>query len=104
MLKAQEEVSKAQQFLMEAQKRHEERVAEVTEAERRLITLQTDAASHVAIMKDPIQDSDRPDWVAELDQLRQKVNELQNENTELRVSCKRQAVSISVLWIGQDPV
>ena len=47
MLEAQEEVSKAQQFLMEAQKRHEERVAEVTEAERRLITLQTEAASHV---------------------------------------------------------
>ena len=96
VLKAQEEVSKAQQLLMEAQSRHEERVGEVTEAERRSITLQTEAASHVAIMKDPIQDSDRPDWVAELDELRQKVNELQIENTELRGSCKRQAVSISV--------
>ena len=77
---------------MEAQKRHEERVTEVTEAERRLIMLQTEAASHVAIMKDP---TDRPDWAAELDELRQKVNELQIENTELRGSCKRQAVSIS---------
>ena len=81
---------------MEAQKKHEERVAEVTEAERSLITLQTEATSHVAIMKDPIQESDRPDWAAELDELRQKVNELQIENTELRGSCKRQAVSISV--------
>ena len=97
VFKAQEEVSKAQQFLMEAQKRHEERLIEVTEAERRLIMLQTEAASHVAIMKDPIQDTDRPDWAAELDELRQKVNELQIENTELRGSCKREAVSISLV-------
>ena len=83
VLKAQEEVSKAQQFLMEAQKWHEERVIEVTEAERRLIMLQTEAASHVAIMKDPIQVTDHPDWAAELDKLRQKVNELQIENGDL---------------------
>ena len=92
--KAQKEVSKAQQLLMEAQSRHAERLAEVTEVEQRMITLQTEAASHVAIVKDPIQEADRPDWA--LDQLRQRVNELQIQNTELRRSCKRQAVGISV--------
>ena len=69
-------------------------MAEVIEAEQRLITLQTEAASHVAIVKDSIQVSDRPDWAVELDQLRQKVNELQIENTELRGSC----ISVPVDW------
>ena len=84
-VKAQEEVSQAQQLLMEAQSRHSERVAEVAEAKVRLITLQTEAASHVTIVKDPIQESNRPDWAAELDQLRQKVNELQIENRAPRI-------------------
>ena len=90
--KSQEEVARAQQALTEAQQNHAKWVAEVAQAEQRLITLQTEAAIPCATAST---EQAQPDWAAELQQLREKVNELQIQNLELKGSCKRQAVGIA---------
>ena len=62
--RVQEAVSQAQQAPAEAQQSHAKRVAEVVEAEQRLITLQTGAASPVTTGS--IMEPGVPDWAAEL--------------------------------------